>query len=181
VLGGVVAGAWLLRSGETDKPVASVEVPQEPAVASSQTALEVLQASPENKPFADLIEPLMPAAASAQKVVVFAPSATAIQKFTVDTALSLTKFANYHVVVSDADVSVTDGAKLKTSCTCETRRAMITYFVNLPTLQMARCTLSTAYYLLSRCFLYKSGRLVTMFTLGKNRWINFMCLIESTV
>lgn len=114
VLGGLGVGAWLIKSGNTDKPSGPTTSQPEQETTSTKTVVDLLASMTDIKEFTDLAVPLLPTDAATQKVIVFAPTATAIQKFTADTALSLSKFANYHVVVTDIEVVATDGVKLKT-------------------------------------------------------------------
>jgi uncharacterized surface protein with fasciclin (FAS1) repeats len=114
ILGGLGVGGWLIRSGNADKPAAPVSQQPEPETTSAKSVSDLLVSMTDIKEFSDLAAPLLPATTAAQKVIVFAPTAAAIQKFTVDTALSLSKFANYHVVVTDTEIAAADGVKLKT-------------------------------------------------------------------
>jgi len=51
---------------------------------------------------------------SATAVILFVPSRTSIESFVKDTALDVTKFIPYHVVVSELPIEIAEGAKLKT-------------------------------------------------------------------
>jgi uncharacterized surface protein with fasciclin (FAS1) repeats len=116
LLGGAGIGFWLLRQGEQPPDqTQTIATEQDVDIPSSSKSLsEVLVGLSEHKEFVDLIAPTLPESGSMANTIVFVPTVAARQKFVTDTALSLSKYSNYHVVVSDVEIQISDGVRLKT-------------------------------------------------------------------
>lgn len=115
VLGGVGVGVYFLKSGNSNKTQTN----------DTETTLDYSQSSVSDaykglSSISYLTEyesqsAVMTKLDSATNLVFFAPTKKAVDDFVASTALSLTKYLPYHVVIDETNpVSVTEGAKLKT-------------------------------------------------------------------
>jgi uncharacterized surface protein with fasciclin (FAS1) repeats len=118
VLSGLGVGFWFLRSDSTENDATQI-VEEETADYTQKNVAEAYAEVGSTKHLAEFAtqSDSLTKTATAEQVVLFAPTTTALDTFTKETALGFLKFVDYHVVTGSADAMVPeikDGARLMT-------------------------------------------------------------------